>query len=225
MNYKDFLKSYAKENGFKFSQLDENTYKLNSANGLLKAYFREDSDVLDGWGSFIEFSQHIALNDLKEYLNNQFKNNKMVISLDCDYNVVKQEEVPALASISKNNFTAGIDYCLMSDFFAPAKLYKKDNNDIKECQLFKINNPIEQTKQILNKRKISYKATPVYLGELETFDKLVVDQGATELHITSNFCGTKLKLERESKELDFSVYKSKVINLNEEKLEDINLQL
>ena len=35
MDYRAFIREYAKKNGFKFTEIDENTYKMNSGNELL----------------------------------------------------------------------------------------------------------------------------------------------------------------------------------------------
>lgn len=225
MNYKSFLETYAKENGFHFSQVKKGTYKINSANTFLKVYFRENPDYLEGWGCFIDFAKKISLDDLTTYLNNEFKTNKVIVGLSDCYDVVKQIEVPLSTKIKKEDFNDKVKYYLECDFYSPAKMYKLDNNKIVECPIPEIKNPIEQLKQILDKRNKMYKVRPRYLEILECFDELILDQGETTLHITSSFWGTKLRMTRESKNLDFSVNKSKVINLREEKLEDIDLSL
>lgn len=225
MKYRDFLINYAKENNFQFSQIDENTFKFNSVNGILKVYFRDNENVLDGWGSFIDFSEQFSLNGLKKYLDVELGNKKLIVWVDDCYNVLKQEETSAIYEVKKENFTEGVRFCLVIDFYLPAKLYGVDDGEVVEYPMFKIVNPMDKLKRILLKRNVEYKVKPIYLGELETFDKLVIDQGATILNITSNFTGTRLKLEKESKQMDFSVYKCKVINLINENLEDIDFCL
>lgn len=225
MDYKQFLENYAKKNNFHFSQIDENTYKINSTNNLLKIYFRQTGEILDGWGCFIDFSDPISLNELEKYLDTTLLNNQLILGLDANYNIIEQAEAPTLYNIEKDCFVDDIKYCLASTFSTPAKLYELKNNMVVESPMIEINNPIKKLQEIFTQKNIPYKIQPLYLGEIETFDKLVLDKGENVLNITSNFCGSKLILEKESKELDFSVYKQKTIDIKTTKLEEITFDL
>ena len=225
MNYKDFLETYAKENALHFSQVDEDTYKINSANKFLKVYFRENPNYLEGWGCFIDFAKDISLDDLKTYLNSEFKTNKMIIGLSDCYDEINRIEVPISTKIDKDDFDDETKYYLVCDFYSPAKVYKLENNKIVECPIPERKNPIEQLEQILKKRNKEYKVRPRYLELLECFDELILDQGETTLHIISSFFGTRLRITREGRFLDYSAQKSKVINLRGKKLEDVDLSL
>ena len=119
-------------------------------------------------------------------------------------------------------FSGEVKYCLVCDFYNPSKLYEY-KEEIKEIALPKIENPIDKLKEIFSERNIYYEVRKVYLGELDYgFEFLTLDGEATYLRISSIFPGYILRVERESKNMDFLVYKSITIDLRNEKLEDID---
>lgn len=222
MEYKKFLEDYANKNNFHFSQIDENTFKMNSRNSFIKMYFRDNETYLEGWGCFIEFAESYNEQQLSTLLDNALKNKKIIFGLDINYNAIEQEEVDLNFDVKSFNLTNEIKYILESDFYSPAKFYRVENNAVIECELPKIENQIENIASILQAKGIKYKIQPVYMGELECFNQLIIEKVKTYLRVTTNFCGSFLKIEEESLELDFSIYKCKTFNLNEINLADID---
>ena len=225
MKYSDFLEKYSQNHGLKLRKIDENTYKLNSKSGLLNVYFRDHENYLECWGCFLDFSASVSEIELENRLTSTFNSKKMLFGLDKNYKVISTKEVEIGDFVEPHDFKNEICKFMESGFFGQAKFYKLENGAVLETDNIQISNPIEKLALILTKRKIPFEIKTNYLSELECFDNLIIDQGKTYLRVSTNFCGNTLKIEKESIELEFSVYKSKNIDLNKQKLEDIDLTL
>ncbi len=224
MSYECFLRDYAKENCFCLTQIDKNTFKMNSRNGLLKIYFRDNLNYLECWGCFFDFSKNITMEELKEMLDEKFKESKLLFYLDSNFNVINRKEIAISETVNANDFIDEVEYCLESDFYFPAKLYVCSGAVVSETKMPKIENTILKLKEILEKDKIECKIQPVYMGELETFDCLIVDQSKTFLRISTNVCGNILRIEKENKDLNFEIYENRFIRLENGQINSSNIE-
>lgn len=224
MSYECFLREYAKENCFSFTQIDENTFKMNSRNGLLKIYFRDNLNFLECWGCFFDFSKNITMKELKEMLDEKFKESKLFFYLDSNFNVINRKEIAISETVNANDFIDEVKYCIESDFYLPAKLYVCSNAVVSETKMPKIENTILKLKEMFEKDKIECKIQPVYMGELETFDCLIVDQSKMFLRISTNVCGNILRIEKENKDLNFEVYENRFVRLENGQINSANIE-
>ena len=219
-NYTDFLIKYAKKKGLKITNIDEHTFKINSRDGFLRATFRDHKTYLEAWGSCIELSDEISLEELEKLLESNFKKRKMLFLMDENFNFYKAFEINSNKIILKDYLEKDAKYYLECCFFKPSKLYKYTNK-VQEIPMVKRDNPIEKLKKIFNTKNISYRTDSVYLGELEYPDPIILTQNNLELKIYTNFTGSKLFLYRDRR-LNKVLYKLFEIDLTKQKLEDID---
>ena len=221
MDYLNFLKNYASSKGCRFTQIDDNTYRMISKNGLLRVHFRIHINYLEAWGAFIELADKIDENELEQLLNDAFNNKKMVYGLDADLNFIKTDELDLNDKIDLMKHNSKIKYILEIGFFTDANFYEVKGKKLLKIELPKIDNVIGKIADLLRESKVEFEIRPYYLWESEDKGEIYVSHGETYLIITANFWGNTIRVEKKSSKLDFSVHDEKIFPLTKYTLEEI----